>query len=417
METPAEIRIRPRRRLASAAVLICLAVLALVGCDTTSSRKPAPTATPTDALRAVTLYFDGSGGICGYRATDGMPQMPCFAGPNASADFAVANGVVYTDAAGGVVAASVVDNTIRWRFTFPNREYTVARPQIVGDVLYAGSGSDSNSPRSGHVCALRRADGAARWCYHTGDTVSQFIADGDAVYASSAENVDNLGHGDPYVYALDSATGALRWKFSTTLAPLSTVDGNVVFITSGFGAPGRAQHGDNWLYALDRLTGRLLWSKPTGSVRLGSLIVGGVGNTTLFTVANDGLYALDPRDGSTRLIFTPTQGYGLSGVQLFGETLYAGAWGPKADAPDEAEGMLYALRLDTGAIRWQQSFDGFVGGFVGTGKSIFVLAVLKSLVFPVPGVGVLYSFDAETGAPRWTQPTKQEWPSGLIAAT
>jgi hypothetical protein len=53
---------------ARTAILACLAVLALSGCDTASSHRSVPTATPTDVLHTVMLYFTGNGSDGGAEA-------------------------------------------------------------------------------------------------------------------------------------------------------------------------------------------------------------------------------------------------------------------------------------------------------------------------------------------------------------
>lgn len=198
------------------------------------------------------------------------------------------------------------------------------------------------------------------------------------------------------------------------------------------------------VWAVDIATGHVRWRRKTfeeGDALSGeALVVGG----DSIVVGDYNLLAFDRRTGGLRWRFVPADGYGPG--------VYLGAISDGAAFAGSPSGHLFAVDVDSGALRWSRrlSNDGKTtvfspaahGEFVAAGFTDFtsptrggitVLAAATGRVvwkrhFPVPddaslatnwaggpvfhgdevivssGDGHIHAFDVQSGEPRWTIP-------------
>ena len=304
---------------------------------------------------------------------------------------------------GGEPTASAGGLRERWHQAQPG--YSWARPAVVGDIVYFGTGD-------GQVIARDRATGAARWAttvdggmveganvaaHSTVVTVSlvrstvgldaatgrelwRYQAPADTGLGSSGAPgqvaATHLDADDEAVYvpawgasvsALDLATGAVRWVWQPGRGPTDTAASGRLFRSGSMGArvSGDAVFATAWhfltelggrsealLVALDRDTGRERWRVTLPVDGSGVLIAGAPavwGNLVVATTADGSTFALSQATG--RLVWrfaspkrspsTPSQ------AEVYGDALYL----------DGGDHNIYALRASDGAVLWTSAFD------------------------------------------------------------
>jgi outer membrane protein assembly factor BamB len=207
---------------------------------------------------------------------------------------------------------------------------------ISGRPLYAPeTGSVYVGADDGGLYAFDGTTGEQRWVYRAhGPIASQPVYADDTLYVTSGEN---------RIYALDARTGKWKWQYdreapeSFTIRgyPSPRVVGNRVYV--GFS--------DGYLACLSTAGGDVLWARSLAGDATRFMDVDSTPlyyRDTLYVSAYaTGVYALDPKDGSTRWRFDVE---GATTVRARGSRLYFTA----------AKAGLHALDLE-GHLLWRQA--------------------------------------------------------------
>jgi outer membrane protein assembly factor BamB len=225
-------------------------------------------------------------------------------------------------------ALSTRDGSILW-----NRPLGGA---VSGRPLYAGeTGMVYVGADDGALYAFDAATGEQRWIYRAhGPIASQPVYANESLFVTSGEN---------RVYALDARSGKWMWQYdreapeSFTIRgyPSPLVVGNKVYV--GFS--------DGYLACLSASTGDVAWARSLAGDATRFM---DVDSTPLFyrdtlyvSAIATGVYALDPKDGSTRWRFDVE---GATSIKARGSRLYFTA----------AKAGLHALDLE-GHLLWRQA--------------------------------------------------------------
>lgn len=176
------------------------------------------------------------------------------------------------------------------------------------------------------------------------------VKTGDAVRSTPAVTATRLyvGSGDGYLYALERSSGRTLWRFnagSPVHASPAVGGGLVIAATLG----GR-------IFAVDQASGRVRWSVQTG-------------DTLPRNIA--------PAGGWDLLVSSPV---------LTGRTIVIGG----------QDGIVYALDLATGRVKWRGKTNGKVRG---------TPAISDGVVVAGSWDGRVYAFDLATGSEQWVHRT------------
>lgn len=236
-------------------------------------------------------------------------------------------------------------------------DYKAAKPSVVGDTLYVGSGANS-------FHAVDCATGQLRWQFETGGAVR--------TNAVSATGKVVFGCFDGYLYCVNASTGTLVWK-RNTFAPVDTspcvVGDNVI----------AGNHGS--LYGCYRLSdGEPVWR---------SMLWGSAVEST--AVLFEGKCYMGSSDLRRTMCFDP------DGKMQWRTDVYGWAWGKPLVTEDSVyqtaagakpyqvrhEGGLTKLDRRTGKIVWRWPFprgsdalySGIAGGAALAGDLVLVATV------------------------------------------
>lgn len=192
-----------------------------------------------------------------------------------------------------------------YAFRAQNGEIVWDRTQpssISSQPLYLRAGAIGPEPLlifgddAGLVTALEAQSGQPRWSYHArGPVQTQPVVHGNLVYITSNEG---------RVYALDVRSGSWRWSYERETADAFSVRGQSGVLPVG--ATGRLYVGfpDGYLSCLNSDTGEVIWNRQLSFEATRFTDVDGtpvlLGDTLLTTCYASGLFALDPKDGTTR---------------------------------------------------------------------------------------------------------------------
>jgi outer membrane protein assembly factor BamB len=221
----------------------------------------------------------------------------------------------------------------------------------------------------GGLYAFDGENGAERWVYRAhGPIASQPVYADDTIYVTSGEN---------RVYAVEARTGKWRWQYDRE-APES-------FTIRGYPSPlvvnGRVYVGfsDGYLACLSAGTGEVQWARSIAGdaqrfVDVDSTPTFHRGTLYVSSYAT-GVWALDPKDGSTRWKFDVE---GATTVRARGARLYFTA----------AKAGLHALDLD-GHLLWRQA--------LAKGGELSAPTVVNGYVMVSSAQGGTYVADAVTG--------------------
>lgn len=283
----------------------------------------------------------------------------------------------------GVYRADVGRELTGMQWRFETGGGVVSSPVIRNDTVWVGS-SD------GSLSALTLPRGELVWR----QMLSAPIASSPAVTA----DVVIAGTRDGRFHALDARTGALRWAVETgrdlplpwghesgdryTASP--TVAGELVVLAAG----------DGTVRALDWSSGKERWTVSTGTRLRSSPAV------------SDGRVYVGGIDGKLHA-FGLTDGARLWAYETEGTTLESGQWGFDRRTIQSSpavrnglvyfgarDGFLYAVRADSGTLRWR--FDHKISWIISSP------AVTDSVVYAGSSDGqFVHAVDAATGAERW----------------
>lgn len=218
-------------------------------------------------------------------------------------------------------------------------------------------------------------DASVEWRVDTGESVgsSPAVVD-DTVY---------IGSVDTNVYALDSTDGAIRWQVEVD-AEVSTspaVADNTVYLQTR-----RRNEVTGTTYALDGDSGETEWTFDAGGFTTPI-----PAEDAVFTGGRDGLYALDPADG-TELWSIPVSPSNLAPA-FVDEMLYFGGTRDGERVP-----LVAAIDATDGSERWSRRFQE------AEFPPLSSPAVVDGRVY----AGVdrrLLAFDAEDGTEVWSVET------------
>ena len=239
--------------------------------------------------------------------------------------------------------------------------------------------------------------GGVRWSLHTGGPVRST----PAVTASRIF----VGSGDSSLYAIDRATGRIAWRFKAGGAVDASpgVAGGVVVAAT---LQGR-------IFAVDAASGRLRWSLQTGpALPLNTTHAGGwdlwesspaiVGHSVVIGGQDGLVYALDLKTGNIRWR-ARTGGRVRASPAVSEGIVVVGSW----------DGRLYALDLATGAERWVHRTVGDTADIARCGYDCRAIqgsaAIVGGEVFVGSRDGGLYALDLATGTRRWRVSHRGSW--------
>lgn len=250
---------------------------------------------------------------------------------------------------------------------------------------------------------LFRGQGGVVWRYRTGGAIRSTPAvTGTRIY---------VGSGDGALHALDRRTGRPLWRFAAGDAVTGSpaVAGGLVIAAT--------QHGR--IFALDQQTGRLRWSRQTGPALPFHTYPAGAWDVWASSpVTEDGLvviggqdglvYALDLADGKVR--WTVQTGGLVRATPAIGDGMVVvGSW----------DGRVYALDLASGKQRWVHrtigdTLDSRTFGFDRRALQSSP-AIAGGRVFVGSRDGGLYALDAATGERQWRATHRGSWVVGSPA--
>ena len=273
-----------------------------------------------------------------YVAEDGSPTEVVHDGNTA-----------YFNAINYVHAVNVTTGEDEWVTEIPAIGEFTPGPTVADGTVYVPD-------EVGNVTALDADNGEQQWTFEADDSIRSVLAiDDENVYFGG-------GPWDTTVYAVDRDTGEETWSFdrvSDEVRPVAVDDGMVY-----------AGSADEHLYAINASTGFKEWSfEADGMVSSEIEVVDG----TIYTTADETVYAIDPETESTR--WTAQLSNSAGGTTVGEELVYV-----------ISDGNLVALELDDGEVAWGVEFEGASAPVV-SGSSVFV-GDNRELVF---------SLDADTG--------------------
>jgi outer membrane protein assembly factor BamB len=227
---------------------------------------------------------------------------------------AALNNILYVgDLVGTFWAIDERDGKEIWRFE--TRGSIHSKALIHKKTIYFGS-------RDTSLYALDVNSGNKKWSFKTGDRIEVTpIIDGNSIY---------FGSHDGSFYCLNADDGTLKWCFQTG-GPISytgVISDNTVYFSSY----------DYSIYALNKDTGKLVWNKKMDNIITSSLAV--ENGTLVFSNLNKFIYALRADNGEK--IWWQKINAGQSSPLIVGDTVFIG----------NNDGLLYALGLKTGRIKW-----------------------------------------------------------------
>jgi outer membrane protein assembly factor BamB len=331
--------------------------------DHSRTNRPQEMAQPAVAAAATTEVAEGrgtvfvgshGGGFYALSSADGDERWRAEIGPTSGVPLVLGDVVYVGTDEGALVALSAVSGKVRWRYQQGGA--IVRQPVASGDLLLLSSSGD-------RVVALDRDSGKWRWQYER-ETPDEFTVRGHAGLAVDGEQV-LAGFSDGHLVAVARGSGEVLWVRSLAgdakqfvdvdatpvvangVVYAASVQGGLYGVSASDGTErwhvrvagvnqvildeGRlfAAGADSGLHAFD-LDGNLIWRQGfAGAGDPARPLVSG--HYLLLSVAEQGLYVIDKRDGSLLQSFRPGPGItaapALSGDRLFlhsnGGILYA----------------------------------------------------------------------------------------------
>jgi len=232
------------------------------------------------------------------------------------------------------------------------------------------------------------------WKFVTADRRTEVDPQEFAQAAVSADTV-YIGSASGTFFALRAQTGVVRWRKkigAVSSAPLPS--GGLLYIGTS----------DGTLLALDAQTGVEKWRyQSRGPIQQTPVVT-----TELVVFANeaDQVVAVDAITGAFKWQYkseTPEEYTlrGHAGVAIDGDLIYTGF----------SNGILVALRKDTGSVAWSTSLKADADRFMDVDATPIVIA---DRVHASSSSGGVYALDKTTGLIRWRLPF---WDAALPSST
>ncbi len=315
---------------------LALAVVAAAGCGTAAfDPRPHQYVVPRDVLEV-----RWSKKLTTQPLLEYLPQE--FAGAAVDDD---GRHVFVGSSDGALLMLDAFDGHLVWRHAF--KEPITGQPRFVASerAVFVGTAG-------GGLYSLDVADGHQRWVYRVKGSI-----------ASQPTYVDGILYfttGESRVYAVDAAIGKWKWQYEREPPDSFTIRGHAAPLVLGK----RVYVGfsDGYLACLQLGNGEVIWARSLGADATRFMDVDAtpleLDGTIYVTSYAGGVFALDPKDGSTKWRYEIE---GAGSVHTDGQRLYF-------SAPKEG---LHCLDK-AGHLRWRQALsDGgelseplLVGGYV-----------------------------------------------------
>jgi outer membrane protein assembly factor BamB len=293
---------------------------------------------------------------------------------NEAATLTVVHGLLHVAGSRALHALSVDSGAKKWTYT-PGHKRKSINPAVVaaGDTVYLGV--------DGTVHALRAATGTKRWVQSTAGDYASPTVRGEALYTvSTAEGDESKGRA--WLYAASAKTGAEKWSRESEQDRSSvTAAGDSLYTST-----------DGVLLALRPGTGDTRWQCDTGADSLGAATVDG-GTVYVSGVApnltDSILYAVSAATGR-KLWDTRGSGTFFSPPTAAGDTVLV------SEMSGTERNLLRALDAKSGKVIWKRDLatDYLTGSVVADG-TVYVV-----------GDGVLHALRADTGGTVWQYATR-----------
>lgn len=396
-------------------ILIAALAVALAGCGGTSSaarRQPTPAANHPTATSA-------SAATAATRASPSNNVYYLAQNPTAPDD-------------GTVVALSVSDGSVRWKFDAKRVVPPVAGVGVVyvttllsglyaldgatgavrwhcacGGVPVAGGGV-VYAAIDGHLAALDSATGRVRW---EQTMFGQLTLTPDTVYVRVTPIRAQGAPVSSTLYALDPATGTIRWSLARTgegFDPPFSADGAIYFGTHLTVSDPSSPRQDR-LYALDGATGALRWSVSTALENDDSVTAA---NGLVYLKGVSALFAFHSADGTPAWNHPETL---MGRYTVAGDTIYMNTFRGQVEAINALTGLLlWTVPLDAGYVPFADSGRIYYttrSGLVAldtTGKRLWGMNTATTEGFPTLAGKVIYDFDIQPTDP--TNPANNPTP-------
>lgn len=270
---------------------------------------------------------------------------------------AVDDGMVFVEDGATVLALDAATGTKRWA-----RSVRVA-PIPAAIALLARNGvvyiSEVDS-----VLAMRQSDGGTIWSFHPdSQAVVSPSMDDRALYTGQ--------RGVPFVYALSLTDGHLLWKMNIGegwtypgFVNGTAVSGDTVYVA---GRRFLAQNGyinKGVLVALDRRDGHEFWRYETpgqyGGLEDAPVVVGNL--IIASDLLGDAVFAYDRFALREVWRFKNVDNGPITSPVIVGNDVYSGS----------ADRYLYAIDLQSGALKWRQNSGGSISGTGYCGGQVFI---------------------------------------------
>jgi len=242
----------------------------------------------------------------------------------------------------------------------------------------------ADAMRAGAIEPLGEDRLSLHWKFVTADRLTEVEPQefaGAAVYADTLY----LGSASGWFFALRPATGAVRWRKKLgAVSSTPIVSGGMLLIGTS----------DGTLLAVDPQTGNEKWRyQSRGPIEQSPVATG---ELVVFSNEADQVVAVDALTGKFKWQYkgeTPEEYTlrGHAGVAIDNELIYTGF----------ANGILVALRKDTGSVAWSTSLKGDADRFMDVDATPVVVG---DQVYASSSSGGVYALDKTTGLIRWRVP-------------